>query len=181
MDPVGGGGVVMEVTLNGAEVETLRLILSRHGDVLDDPEQQVLMKITKNVNAAESDRSAAAAIGSAADNAVGTMSVKETLLEGFRKLGVTRRSPAGRALLGAVERGLITELKCAMPVCERGEDRREDFDPSPPPLPDWMWSAEHVTHKRHGGKLTPENVQLAHRRCNSEDFARTVRKRARKA
>ena len=98
------------------------------------------------------------------------------LTEQLKALGVTRKSRPGRALLRAVELGYITELRCAMPVCERGEDRRGDFKPYARPLPDWMWSAEHIIPRRLGGKLTADNVMLAHRGCNREDFAKTVRK-----
>jgi 5-methylcytosine-specific restriction endonuclease McrA len=49
------------------------------------------------------------------------------------------------------------------------------------PLPDWIPTADHYpTPKKAGGKLTWDNVRLAHRGCNWEDAARLTRKKTRK-
>lgn len=95
--------------------------------------------------------------------------MSDQLVERLSALGVTNKTRAGHALLRAVELGYITELRCEMPQCKRGDDRRGDFDPPARPLPEWMWSVEHIVPKGEGGRLTPDNVILAHRKCNQDD------------
>jgi hypothetical protein len=48
------------------------------------------------------------------------------------------------------------------------------------PLPNWMPSAEHIIPKKDGGRLRLDNVRLAHRGGNREDYAKTVRKKRRR-
>ena len=95
--------------------------------------------------------------------------MSDQLMKQLSALGVTNKTRAGHALLRAVELGYVTELRCAMPQCKRGDDRRSDFDPYGRPLSEWMWSVEHIVSKAEGGRLSPDNVMLAHRKCNQDD------------
>jgi hypothetical protein len=71
-------------------------------------------------------------------------------LEALEQLGV-------RGILRQLAKdGQLVEVRCEMPhcYCFRG---RETADHSP-------------TLKSRGGKLTPDNVRLAHKLCNSRDY-----------
>lgn len=91
----------------------------------------------------------------------------EEMVAWLKDRGVSRRSPAGRALLQAAEAGLITEPRCAMETCFYpkelgGEWHFERIQPQP----EWIPTADHKKRKRDEGLLTPDNVRLAHRICN---------------
>jgi hypothetical protein len=98
-----------------------------------------------------------------------------------------RRLAACRELVRAAERGYITELRCAMPVCfypdtkpapghypapnavYEGRGHFENNDGQHP----WGPSADHFPLLGcQGGRLSPENTRLAHKLCNSEDYWR---------
>ncbi len=72
---------------------------------------------------------------------------------------------AAAVLAVAAERGLISELSCAMPECKCPEGRehfkeRRQYNP-------WAPSADRWTVPgREGGKYLPTNVRLAHFQCN---------------
>src|ERR1017187_10128525 len=69
-------------------------------------------------------------------------------------------------LVLAAERGLVAELACAMPdcVCPEGGGHFE----SKRGYNYWAPSADHYpVPVREGGQLVPENVRLAHWRCNN--------------
>jgi hypothetical protein len=84
-------------------------------------------------------------------------------LEALEQLGV-------RGILRQLAKdGQLVEVRCEMPhcYCFRG---REHVDPAPPRT-DWSPTADHSpTLKSRGGKLTPDNVRLAHKLCNSRDY-----------
>ena len=66
------------------------------------------------------------------------------------------------------QRGQIVDVRCEMPqcYCSRG---RSHFEKSP--RSKWSPTADHYPKlKMHGGKLTPDNVRLAHRFCNQRDY-----------
>jgi hypothetical protein len=76
-----------------------------------------------------------------------------------------------RALLRLVEQGQLLELSCEMPYCFCQKGRRH-FESIGKPLSPWIPSADHYpVLASHGGKLSPSNVRLGHRRCNNDDFA----------
>jgi hypothetical protein len=94
----------------------------------------------------------------AAPAAAGAASVVETLVA----LGV------GGILRQLAQDGQILDVRCEMPrcYCRRG---RKYFDPKSPPS-DWSPTPDHYPRlKSHGGHLTPDNVRLAHLRCNKCD------------
>jgi hypothetical protein len=65
--------------------------------------------------------------------------------------------------------GQIIDVRCEMPQCYCSRGRRH-FD-SISPGADWMPTADHYPMlKMHGGRLTPDNVRLAHRVCNQRDY-----------
>ena len=71
--------------------------------------------------------------------------------------------------------GQIIDVRCEMPqcYCHRG---RGYFEPKSPPLSDWSPTADHYPKlKMDGGKLSADNVRLAHRLCNRRDFGWRVR------
>jgi hypothetical protein len=74
-------------------------------------------------------------------------------------------------LLQLAKDGQIVDLRCEMPQCYCFRGRRY-FDPkSPAPCSDWSPTPDHYPQlKMHGGKLAPDNVRLAHLRCNQRDF-----------
>lgn len=77
-----------------------------------------------------------------------------------------------RGILSQLARdGQITDLRCEMPQCYCFRGRRH-FDPRSTTAPsDWEPTADHYPRlKAHGGHLTPDNVRLAHRLCNSRDY-----------
>src|SRR5437762_979171 len=70
--------------------------------------------------------------------------------------------------------GQILDVRCEMPQCYcfRG---RTYFEPVSPGA-DWMPTADHYPRlKMHGGRLTPDNVRLAHRVRNQRDYLWRVR------
>jgi hypothetical protein len=65
--------------------------------------------------------------------------------------------------------GQIRDVRCEMPQCYCFRGRRY-FEPISPGA-DWMPTADHYPRlKMHGGRLTPDNVRLAHRLCNQRDY-----------
>jgi hypothetical protein len=65
--------------------------------------------------------------------------------------------------------GQLNEVVCEMPQCYcfRG---RKWFDHRST-RSDWELTADHYPRlKKDGGKLTPDNVRLAHRLCNRRDY-----------
>jgi hypothetical protein len=92
------------------------------------------------------------------------MNVADQLLE-LRADGV---------LILAAERGLIVRLRCEMPVCLiENNEGREYFEKRGGPDKKWAPSADHFPiARRHGGSLTPDNIRLAHRLCNTNDYQR---------
>jgi hypothetical protein len=77
---------------------------------------------------------------------------------------------AVRGILWQLARdGQISAVRCEMPQCYcfRG---RGYFEPRSPGA-DWMLTADHHPRlKMHGGRLTSDNVRLAHRLCNQRDY-----------
>ena len=68
------------------------------------------------------------------------------------------------------QHGQLIDVRCEMPQCYcfRG---RKHFDPTSPGGSDWEPTADHYPRlKMHGGHLTPDNVRLAHKRCNHLDY-----------
>src|ERR1041384_7699892 len=73
-------------------------------------------------------------------------------------------------LVQMAERGQLTELRCEMPQCFCTKGRGY-FDPKSVPMADWAPNADHYPVLRMaGGTLTPDNVRLAHVRCNNTDY-----------
>ena len=74
-------------------------------------------------------------------------------------------------LIHAADEGLIPELRCQMEtcLCPHGE---EYFEERPAPVSDWAPSVDHITEKSAGGKLTLDNVRLAHVLCNRIAYAK---------
>jgi len=65
--------------------------------------------------------------------------------------------------------GQIIDVRCEMPQCYCFRGRRY-FEQKPPRF-DWQPTADHYPRlKMHGGRLTPDNVRLAHRLCNRRDY-----------
>jgi hypothetical protein len=97
------------------------------------------------------------------------MTVGESVIERLQTLGLNRKSPSGRALLGAAELGLIREVRCALEECLLPEELggRSFFiarwrNPS-----DWSPAADRYPRlQSDGGPLVPENVRLSHRLCD---------------
>ena len=80
-----------------------------------------------------------------------------------------RRRGVKGVLVQMAERGQLLAVKCEMPRCYCPRGRRH-FD-SISPGADWMPTADHYPMlKMHGGRLTPDNVRLAHRVCNQRDY-----------
>jgi hypothetical protein len=70
--------------------------------------------------------------------------------------------------------GQIIDVRCEMPQCYCFRGRRY-FEPISPGA-DWMPTADHYPRlKMHEGRLTPDNVRLAHRVCNQRDYLWRVR------
>jgi hypothetical protein len=71
----------------------------------------------------------------------------------------------GGVLVEMAERGFITELRCQVQDCYCPGGRGY-FDPVPTKT-DWIPTPDHYPLPRaHGGHLVPENVRLAHKKCN---------------
>jgi len=105
------------------------------------------------------------------------MPVDESSLErGKRVAEQLRQLHRDGILVTAAEQGLITELACQMLECLCPEELggKYRFDPLPGPLSDWVPTPDHRVLKSEGGHLTLDNVRLAHRLCNSVDYARSV-------
>lgn len=87
--------------------------------------------------------------------------------EGLRKLGVSG------ILHEAAQIGRIPSLACQMDHCLCPEELggRGFFEEVPDELPDWMPTTDHIELKSKGGKLTVNNVALAHRLCNRTRFS----------
>jgi hypothetical protein len=67
------------------------------------------------------------------------------------------------------QRGQIVDVRCEMPLCYCFRGRRY-FDPKSS-RSDWSPTPDHYPRlKAHGGHLTPDNVRLAHLRCNQRDY-----------
>ena len=70
--------------------------------------------------------------------------------------------------------GQLIDVRCEMPQCYCHRGRRS-FDPISP-YSDWEPTADHYPRlKMHGGRLTRDNVRLAHRLCNRRDYGWRVR------
>jgi hypothetical protein len=77
-------------------------------------------------------------------------------------------------LLQLARDGQILDVRCEMPQCYCFRGRRH-FDPRSP-ISDWSPTPDHYPRlKSHGGHLTPDNVRLAHLRCNQRDYGWRVR------
>jgi hypothetical protein len=77
-------------------------------------------------------------------------------------------------LLTAADKGYITQVSCKMPECYCPEELGGAcyFEPVSKSLPDWMPTADHFPAlKKDGGRLTVDNVRLAHRLCNRIDYS----------
>ncbi|MFY9468979.1 MAG: hypothetical protein WAP37_02570 [Solirubrobacterales bacterium] len=78
--------------------------------------------------------------------------------------------PNAPILLRMAEHGQILELKCEMPQCYCPKGRRH-FAEAGSENTDWRPSPDHYpVLKSKDGQLRPENVRLAHVRCNQVDF-----------
>src|SRR3954464_9594953 len=92
----------------------------------------------------------------------------ETPVETLEALGV-------RGILRQLARdGQIIDVRCEMPQCYcfRGRRYFEQISPGA----DWMPTADHYPRlKMHEGRLTADNVRLAHRVCNQRDYLWRVR------
>jgi hypothetical protein len=87
-----------------------------------------------------------------------------TLADQLRALGVRG------VLVQMAERGQLLELRCEMPNCYYFKGRKS-FAPRGLPLSPWAPNTDHYPILRSaGGKLVPENVRLAHVRCNNYDY-----------
>lgn len=73
-------------------------------------------------------------------------------------------------LVQMAEEGQLLELRCEMPSCYYFKGRGS-FEPRSTPLSAWAPNPDHYPIlKSAGGKLVPENVRLAHVRCNNHDY-----------
>jgi hypothetical protein len=90
---------------------------------------------------------------------------RQSVSEQLKKIGVS----AG-VLQRMARAGQLIKLQCETPKCYCDKGRR--FFPDPPvPNSPWGPTIDHYPIlKSLGGTKTPENVRLAHKRCN-EDFA----------
>lgn len=78
--------------------------------------------------------------------------------------------PNKRILVRMAEHGQILELKCEMPQCYCPRGRGHFSEPGSTNK-DWRPSPDHYpVLESKGGGLTPDNVRLAHVRCNQVDF-----------
>jgi len=89
--------------------------------------------------------------------------VEETPIERLESLGV-------RGILWQLARdGQLIDVRCEMPQCYCPQGRKY-FEPRSGRA-DWEPTADHYPRlKMHGGHLTPDNVRLAHKRCNHRDY-----------
>lgn len=78
--------------------------------------------------------------------------------------------PSARILIRMAEQGQILEVKCEMPECYCPKGRKHFADPGSGDK-HWRPSADHYpVLESKDGKLTSDNVRLAHVRCNQVDF-----------
>ena len=92
-----------------------------------------------------------------------------TAVKTLQALGVHSGTDAGRILLQLARDGQFIDVCCEMPQCYYHRGRR-DFAPMSPRT-DWSPSADHYPIlKSHNGKLSADNVRLAHYRCNQNDY-----------
>lgn len=106
---------------------------------------------------------------------------RQTVADELRALGARRK------LVRAAELGFIQELRCAMPVCFHPDPNPvSGFYPDPNPDsdgrgffemvllgPPWVPTPDHYpVLKYQGGRLTPNNIRLAHKLCNALDWQR---------
>jgi hypothetical protein len=72
-------------------------------------------------------------------------------------------------LLQLARDGQLIDVRCEMPQCYCPRGRR-DFEKRST-RSEWQPTADHYPKlKMHGGKLTRDNVRLAHRLCNQRDY-----------
>jgi acyl dehydratase len=92
--------------------------------------------------------------------------MERTVAERLKELGVTG------ILITAAQEGYVKDVACEMPTCYCPEELggKTYFEPVPEPLSDWMPTQDHIILKSEGGKLTIDNVRLAHRLCNRIHF-----------
>src|SRR4051812_3681542 len=77
-------------------------------------------------------------------------------------------------LLRLARDGQLVDVRCEMPQCYCPLGRRHFEQISPGAH--WMPTADHYPRlKMHGGRLTADNVRLAHRVCNQRDYLWRVR------
>src|SRR4051794_3408579 len=88
---------------------------------------------------------------------------KASAVERLEELGV-------RGILRQLaQHGQIIDVRCEMPQCYCSRGRRY-FDPKST-RSDWSPTPDHYPKlTAHGGQLTPDNVRLAHLRCNQRDY-----------
>jgi hypothetical protein len=88
---------------------------------------------------------------------------EETPIQKLESLGV-------RGILWQLARdGQLIDVRCEMPQCYCPRGRRY-FEPRSGRSA-WEPTADHYPRlKMHGGHLTPDNVRLAHKRCNHRDY-----------
>lgn len=93
----------------------------------------------------------------------------ETAVEKLEALGVHR------GILWQLARdGQLLDVRCEMPQCYRFRGRRY-FEPRPEAY-DWEPTANHYPRRKmDGGRLTSDNVRLAHRLCNRRDYQLRVK------
>lgn len=101
--------------------------------------------------------------GDAARPRIGAVPATQSATEKLEALGV-------RGILWQLARdGQILDVRCEMPQCYCFRGRRY-FDPKSP-RSDWSPTPDHYPRLRaHGGRLTPDNVRLAHLVCNRRDY-----------
>ncbi len=88
------------------------------------------------------------------------------LVEKLGHLGYTRG-----ILVRMANARQLYQIRCEMPTCYCPKGR-DHFDEKDQPMPKWALNADHYPRlEMDGGKRTPDNIRLAHVKCNSEDFA----------
>jgi hypothetical protein len=76
------------------------------------------------------------------------------------------------AIVVLAERGFVTELRCVMPTCYC-PGGRGFFERVGTKIPNDVWTPtqdHYPLTNEQGGHLVPENVRLAHKRCNGFDW-----------